>query len=95
MSVRRSKFEIYRELLTQVNNGNCQPTRMMYSINLSWIAFNQVKESLISQGLLAEVEGAGDRRSRTRFMVTDKGEKFLEYLGLALNSVNLEEEIQI
>jgi predicted transcriptional regulator len=66
----------------------------MYSTNLSWPAFNQIKESLISQGLLAEVEDAGDKRSRTRYRVTDKGEKFLEYLGLALNSVNLKEEIQ-
>ena len=78
-----------------MHNGNCQPTRMMYSTNLSWPAFNQVKETLISQGLLSEVEDLGDRRSRTRFRVTDKGEKFLEYLGLALNSVNLEGEIRI
>jgi predicted transcriptional regulator len=95
MSLRRSKFEIYRELLTQTHNGNCQPTRMMYSTNLSWPAFNQVKETLISQGLLSEVEGSGDKRSRTRYRVTDKGKKFLEYLELALNSVNLEEERRV
>ena len=68
---------------------------MMYGTNLSWPAFNQILETLISQGLLAEIEEARDKRSRTRYMVTEKGEKFLEYLGLALNSVNLEEEIQV
>lgn len=95
LSLRRSKFEIYLEILTQVRNGNCQPTRMMYSTNLSWIAFNQIKMTLISQGLLEEVEDAGDKRSRTKYKITEKGEKFLEYLGLALNSVNLEEEIRL
>jgi predicted transcriptional regulator len=68
---------------------------MMYSTNLSWPAFNQVKETLISQGLLSEVEGSGDKRSRIRYRVTDKGKKFLEYLELALNSVNLEEERRV
>ena len=95
MSLRRSKFEIYRELLTQVHNGNCQPTRMMYSTNLSWPVLNRIKEPLISQGLLAEVEDPRDKSSKTRYRVTEKGEKFLDYLGLALNSINLEEEIQI
>ncbi|OGD55506.1 hypothetical protein A3K78_11375 [Candidatus Bathyarchaeota archaeon RBG_13_52_12] len=94
MSLRRSKFEIYRELLTQVHHGNCKPTRIMYSTNLSWPAFNQILETLISQGLLAKIEEARDKRSRTKYMATEKGEKFLDYLGLALNSVNLEEEIQ-
>jgi predicted transcriptional regulator len=68
---------------------------MMYSTNLSWIAFNQIKMTLISQGLLEEVEDAGDKRSRTKYRITEKGEKFLEYLGLALNSVNLEEEMRL
>jgi len=66
----------------------------MYSTNLSWPAFNQILETLISQGLLAKIEEARDKRSRTKYRVTEKGEKFLDYLGLALNSVNLEEEIQ-
>ena len=92
LSLQRSKFEIYRELLTQVHNGNCQPTRMMFSTNLSWPSFNRVMETLVSQGLLAEAEGDGDKRSRTRYRVTEKGEKFLEYIELALKSVDLKEE---
>jgi predicted transcriptional regulator len=52
-------------------------------------------EPLISQGLLAEVEKVGIKRSRIRYKFTEKGEKFLEYIELALNSVSLKEEIQI
>jgi predicted transcriptional regulator len=64
---------------------------MMYSTNLSWIAFNQVKVTLISQGLLAEVKNAGNKSRKIRYQVTEKGERFLEYLGLALNSLTLED----
>ena len=67
----------------------------MYSTNLSWINFNQIIKPLISQRLLAEVIESGDKRSRTKYKVTEKGERFLEYIGLALNSVNLEEVIEI
>ncbi len=94
MSLKRSKFELYKELLAQVHNGNCQPTRLMYGTNLSWINFNHIMKPLFSQGLLTEVEGVGDRRNKTRYQITEKGERFLKYLGLALNSVKLEEEIQ-
>ncbi|OGD55740.1 hypothetical protein A3K78_07190 [Candidatus Bathyarchaeota archaeon RBG_13_52_12] len=94
MSLRRSRFEIYRELLTQVHNGNVHPTRMMYSTELPWPAFNQVIKTLISQEFLSEVEDQVDKRSGARYRVTEKGERFLEYLGKALDSVDLIEETQ-
>ena len=91
MSIRRSRFEIYRELLTHVHNGICQPTKMLYSTELPWNAFNQVMETLISQGLLVEVKDQGDKSNRKLYRVTERGEKFLENLTVALNSVDLEE----
>ena len=94
MSLQRSRFEIYRELLTQVHNGNCHPTRMMYSTELPWPAFNQVMRTLISQELLAEVEDQVDKSSRAKYRITEKGERFLKYLGEALNSVDAVEEMQ-
>lgn len=93
MSLRRSRFEIYRELLTQVHNGDYQPNRMMYSTELPWYTFNQVMQTLISQKFLVEVDQI-DKGSRARYKVTEKGERFLEYLGKALNSVDMIEEIQ-
>jgi len=92
MSLRRSRFEIYRELLTQVHNGDSQPNRMMYSTELPWYTFNQVMQTLISQKFLVEVDQM-DKGSRARYKVTEKGERFLEYLGKVLNSVDMIEEI--
>jgi predicted transcriptional regulator len=47
-------------------------------------------EPLISEGLLREVEGFGDEEGGPWYQVTEKGERFLEYLGLALSLVDLE-----
>ena len=91
MNIQRSRFEIYKELLTQVHNGNCIPTRLMYSVNISWSNLNMYTDSLISQGLLMEVEEGVDNRSRTRFHVTERGERFLEYLGMALDPLKPED----
>lgn len=77
------------ELLTQVHNGNCIPTRLMHSINISWSNLKEYTDSLIAQGLLEEIEGGMNNRSRTRFHVTERGERFLRYLGLALNPLKL------
>ena len=85
----RSKFELYLELLTQVSNGVINPTRLMQILNLSSRGLNEALESLVSEGLLVEVRDAGFGRFH-EYQVTEKGEKFIEYLGLALNEVNLQ-----
>jgi predicted transcriptional regulator len=60
---------------------------MMHNTHISWVAFNKIKEPLISQGLLAEFEDPGDKRSRTKYRATEKGEEFLEHFGLALKLI--------
>lgn len=92
MSFRRSKFEIYMDILTQVKKGVNLPTRIMYSTNLSWLSLNQVMRQLIAQGLLEECkEENQDKRTKITYKITERGEKFLEYLGFAINSVKLED----
>ena len=66
MSISRSRFEIFKELLTQVHNGSYQPTRLMHSTNTSFGDLNLYKETLISLGLLMEIEESADNRSRAR-----------------------------
>jgi predicted transcriptional regulator len=66
---------------------------MMYSTELPWYTFNQVMQTLISQKFLVEVDQM-DKGGRARYKVTEKGERFLKYLGEALNSVDMIEEIQ-
>ncbi|OGD59379.1 hypothetical protein A3K78_05835 [Candidatus Bathyarchaeota archaeon RBG_13_52_12] len=92
MSTRRSRFEIYLDILTQVKRGVNLPTRIMYSTNLSWLSLNQVIKQLVFNGLLEENNDmSSDRRTKTTYRVTEKGEKFMEYLGHAIKSVKLEE----
>jgi len=62
----------------------------MRCTNLSRNALHQVMEPLISEGLLRKVEGFGDDEDGPWYQVTEKGERFLEYLGLALSLVDLE-----
>jgi hypothetical protein len=45
---------------------------------------------LISEGLLVEIEGAGDKRGEAWYEITGKGERMLEYLGLAFSLIKLE-----
>jgi predicted transcriptional regulator len=91
MSIKRSRFEIIMELLTQVHNGNCLPTRLMHSTNLSWNTLSMYTDSLVVKGLLVEDDGGGDNRSKTRFHITERGERLLEYLGLTLDPLSLED----
>jgi predicted transcriptional regulator len=67
----------------------------MYSTELPWPAFNQVMKTLISQEFLAPVEDQVDKSSRAKYRITEKGERFLKYLGKALNSVDVIEEMQL
>jgi len=95
MSNRRSKFEVYREILSQVKNGNYVITRVMNGSNLSWNSFKQYFDPLVSQGLLRSIGNDEDNGSREKYFITEKGETCLECLGLALRSVKLEDEVRV
>jgi len=86
----RSRFELYLELLTQVHDGNCQLSKLMKCTNLSWPGLNRVMGPLISEGLLVEVEGAGDTRSEAWYKMTEEGEQLLKSLKLVFSLVDLE-----
>ncbi len=76
-----------------MKSGNCQSSNLMRCINLSQSSLHQVMEPLISEGLLRKVEGVSDREDGPGYYVTEKGERFLEYLGLALSLVDLENSV--
>ena len=75
MSGKRSKLEIYLEILRIVSRGETKPTRIMYKANLSWIPLQEVFKHLISQNILKETEI--DRRKE--YEITDKGRRALRY----------------
>ena len=75
MTRKRSKLEISLEILRAVNRGENKPTRIMYRTNLSWIPLKQIFESLITQGLMEEIELS----KRKEYAITQKGKKVLTY----------------
>ncbi|MDH2900553.1 MAG: winged helix-turn-helix domain-containing protein [archaeon] len=56
---RRSKMEMYLDILRAIGSGAEKPTHVMYKANLSWVVMRGFLENLKAQGLVEEalVEG--------------------------------------
>jgi len=87
MEKRRSKLEIYLEILHLVHRGVNKPTRVMYGANLSWVAYSKWSTAMVEQGLLVKKGTAsGDaqdtgapKRSKFTYELTDKGASAINY----------------
>jgi len=73
--VRRSKMEIYIDILHVISEGNRKPTHVMYRANLSWARLMKHLRFLQSQDLLTIVQGGGVER----YEITEKGRDVLSY----------------
>ncbi|MCW4051242.1 MAG: hypothetical protein NWE89_16075 [Candidatus Bathyarchaeota archaeon] len=88
MSSRRSRFEIYVDVLTEVMEGSQKPTQIMYGANLSWRPLKDILKSLLNQGLLMEVEEQlKDKRTKVRYDLTQKGVNVVRYYSKARNLI--------
>jgi len=67
---RRSRFEIYMDIMTALSDGPKNPTRLMYTTNLSWAPLQECLKALIDQGLVQE---SGHNSSRKSYALTQKG----------------------
>jgi predicted transcriptional regulator len=84
MSIRRSKFEIYMDILAAIKGGTVIPTRIMYRVNLSWEPLKQIFKTLTAQGLIIEQSMEDDdKRIKKVYALTDKGENMLNYFDRA------------
>lgn len=73
--VRRSRLEIYFDVLEIIERGINKPTQVMYKTNLSWAPLQEILESLISGGFLREE----DKKNSKRYYITEKGKNALGY----------------
>lgn len=73
--VRRSKMEIYIDMLQVIAEGNVKPTHVMYKANLSWARLMRHLKFLQGQGLLTIVQ----RGEVERYEITEKGREVLSY----------------
>ena len=89
---RRSKLEIYLDVLWAIKKGTRKPTRIMYGANLSWKPLQRVLGSLIHQDLVMEIEPLNpkDKRTSVCYVLTQKGENVLSYFNKARALLELE-----
>lgn len=73
--VRRSRLEIYFDVLKALDRGVDKPTRIMYKANLSWSSLQDTFKTLIDGGFMA-VEIS---KKSKRYRITDKGRRALSY----------------
>lgn len=96
MNDRRSKLEIYVDILEQISNGVMIPTRIMYGANLSWKPLQHILKELEAQELIKECAAdEWDNRTKKAYKVTDKGVNVLRYFNKARELVTREIAPQI
>ena len=84
--VKRSRLEIYFDVLRVVMKGVSKPTRIMYSANLSWNSLQGILQSLLDQGFIRERRLKNSRR----YEVTEKGENVLSFYRKAVAGLTIE-----
>ncbi len=67
---RRSKLEIYVEVLMVLSDSPKNLTRLMYATNMSWTPLKACLHLLIEQGMAKEYEKGAGRKS---YAITEKG----------------------
>ena len=85
MSSKRSRVEIYLEVLQTIKKGINKPTRIMYSTNLSWKPLMQVLDAMMKQDLITL-----ERQKRhVAYKITEKGINVLNYFHEAMQLIEI------
>ncbi len=79
MSGRRSRLEIILNILSAVRDGVDKPTRIMYAANMSWKSTQELLERLVLEGHLDVTEERTEKKSKKRYVITEKGANVLDY----------------
>jgi len=72
---RRSKIELYIDVLRAVYNGRGSPSRIVYAANLSYDRVIRCIDFLEEQGLLQRIE----EEKKKRYMATERGKEVIQY----------------
>ena len=73
-SAKRSKLQLFIDILKTIENGEYKPTRIMYKSNLSWQPLKQILNRMVELELV-EKKKIGTRQS---FRITERGKIFLK-----------------
>ena len=96
MKNRRSKLEIYLDVLNVIKEGTTKPTRIMYGANLSWKLLQDVLNSMVDQDLIDEIDmsTSSDKRTNSVYQVTTKGDSVVRYFDRAKGLMEVDEPYQ-
>ena len=72
---KRSRLEIYVDVMKVLRKGESRPTRIMYQSNLSWKPLMQILENLMKQEIIVGSLVHG----QAVYRLTKKGFDILEY----------------
>ena len=72
-SLRRSRTEIFRDVLQAIHDGEYKPTKIMYKTNMSWKTLQEYLDIGVENGLLVCESTTTDKRTRRRYGITMKG----------------------
>ena len=84
MTGKRSRLEMYLDVLEKISQGISKPTNIMYKCNLSWRPLQEILGLLIEKGLIEEVE----LENHKYYKATEKGERILLYLRKIIQMLN-------
>lgn len=93
MKSRRSKLEIYLDVLKVIKDGTKKPTRIMYGANLSWKLLQGILSSMVAQNLIDEVDASEskDKRTSKYYEITPKGDSVIRYFDRAKGLIEIDE----
>jgi predicted transcriptional regulator len=82
MPNRRTRLEIYFDVLRAIKNGSNMKTHIMNAANVSHKRLNEMLKYLVSQGFIEEVRTLNwrDKRVGVSYDFTPRGEKVMSYL---------------
>ena len=86
MTQKRSRLEIYLDVLQAIKKGVNKPTRIMYRTNLSWTPLQEILESMISQEIIKKIEV----NKRKEYVITKKGLNVLRYFEEMMELIKIE-----
>ena len=71
---RRSRIELYIDVLRAIHNGRASPSRVVYAANLSYDRVTRCINFLEEHDLVRRIEG-----ERKRYAVTERGSELIKY----------------
>jgi predicted transcriptional regulator len=81
--VKRSRLEVYFDVLEAIDQGTIKPTRIMYKTNLCWTALHDVLNILTSREFIRE-----EKMNKTkRYYITEKGRNALSYYKKSISTL--------